>query len=107
MNAEQTPASLALGGLATGSPLQAVNIPTLLVFLGIYHREILMDIDDMEGDAQCRIMTLPRLLGRRGALLVASGLLAGGSLLSAYHVLLQVCRVPIRMEVWYDGGWSG
>lgn len=87
---EQTSASLALGGLATGSPLQAVAAPTALVFLGIYHREILMDIDDVEGDAQGQIMTLPRLLGRRGALWVASTLFAGASLLSAHYVLMQV-----------------
>jgi len=65
-------------------------VPAALVFLGIYHREILMDIDDVEGDRQCQIMTLPRLLGRGGALLVASGLFAGGSLLSAHHVLTRV-----------------
>jgi 1,4-dihydroxy-2-naphthoate octaprenyltransferase len=83
-------ASLTLGGLATGQPFHAVRVPALIVFLGIYHREILMDIDDVEGDAQCRIMTLPRLLGRNGALLMASGLFAGGSLLSARHLLTQV-----------------
>lgn len=90
--ASVTAASLALGGLATGSPVRSVLVPVVLVFLGIYHREILMDIDDVAGDSQCHIMTLPRLLGRRGAMWAASGLFAGGSLLSAYHVVLQVGR---------------
>ena len=64
--------------------------PVALVFLTIYHREILMDICDVEGDRECEIMTLPRLLGRSKALLVASGMFAGGTLLSAHHMLTQV-----------------
>lgn len=49
-----------------------------------------MDICDVEGDKACQITTLPRLLGRSRALLAASGMFAGGTLLSAHHVLTQV-----------------
>lgn len=42
-------ASLLLGGLASGASLQALSLPAILVFLAVLHREVLMDIDDVEG----------------------------------------------------------
>ncbi len=74
-----TAASVTLGGLASGAALGATLAPALVVFCQIYHREILMDITDTEGDAQFGIWTLPRLLGKRLAMLVAMGLFALGT----------------------------
>jgi hypothetical protein len=42
-------ASLLLGGLASGASLQALSLPAILVFLAVLHREVLMDIDDVDG----------------------------------------------------------
>lgn len=43
-------ASLILGGLASGASIQQVTLPAILVFLAVLHREVLMDIDDVEGE---------------------------------------------------------
>jgi len=42
-------ASLVLGGLAGGAPLSSLWAPGLLFFTAFTHREVLMDITDIEG----------------------------------------------------------
>lgn len=42
------------------------------------HREVLMDIGDMEGDRAAGVRTIPVLLGRRRALALATVLLTAG-----------------------------
>lgn len=57
-----------------GSVLAGVRVVwplMVIVFSGILHREIMMDVLDAEGDAAAGIRTLPVLLGRQQAVLVA------------------------------------
>jgi hypothetical protein len=94
-----TAASVALGGLAALAVSTSSSVPSSLppslaasafvVFCHMYHREILMDIDDTEGDEAGQILTLPRLLGKPLALLLGGGLVALGTALSAWVVGMQ------------------
>ena len=43
--------------------LQAVMVPCLFVFGGVFYREILMDLNDSEGDRRNKIWTLPVVFG--------------------------------------------
>jgi len=66
--------ALGLGGMAVGGMrlgLAAVWRPMVIMFCGIWHRELVMDIKDMPGDAITGVATLPVLLGRDGALVVS------------------------------------
>jgi 4-hydroxybenzoate polyprenyltransferase len=51
--------------------LHAVASPCAYLFCCIMHREILMDLNDTEGDRGSGINTLPVVLGRGAALAVA------------------------------------
>ncbi|KAK9814843.1 hypothetical protein WJX72_012464 [[Myrmecia] bisecta] len=77
-------ASPIAGALAAGASslgVRAVIAPCAFVFLAIMYREILMDIQDVEGDRAARVWTLPVMLGRKRALGVAVGLFATASVL--------------------------
>jgi geranylgeranylglycerol-phosphate geranylgeranyltransferase len=72
------------GALAAGAPsLHALLKPCVFLFLSVTFREILMDINDVQGDAAAGIRTLPVLIGKTYALLIAVAalLLASGLLL--------------------------
>lgn len=58
--------------MQSAEALQAVIAPCTFLFLGIMHREILMDINDTEGDREAGINTLPVVLGRGAALAAAT-----------------------------------
>lgn len=70
--------AISSGGLAAGAGLAATLAPTCLTFFVIAHREILMDITDIEGDSSSGIRTLPVLLGREKSLALALMLLTAG-----------------------------
>ena len=53
--------------------------PAAYLFLGIMHREVLMDINDVRGDAEACVRTLPVVLGRRAALGIAAALSAAAA----------------------------
>jgi 4-hydroxybenzoate polyprenyltransferase len=53
--------------------------PCAFVFLGIMYREILMDINDMDGDRAAGVWTLPVVAGRSRALAVALTLFTAAS----------------------------
>ncbi|MBN1503804.1 MAG: geranylgeranylglycerol-phosphate geranylgeranyltransferase [Candidatus Eisenbacteria bacterium] len=63
--------TLLFGGLCAGDARKAV-FPTLLAFLANLPREILKDVQDLEGDVMMGGQTLARLSGRRAAVRVAS-----------------------------------
>lgn len=82
---------LGLGAVAQGgggaAPLQAVWRPMAAVAGLIWHREILMDISDVEGDALVGVRTLPVVLGPAAALRLsllplAAAIAAAGSISS-------------------------
>ena len=56
--------------------LAAVAGPCAALFCGILHREILMDLNDVEGDRENGVPTVPVVLGKRAALAAAAGLAA-------------------------------
>ena len=56
--------------------LAAVAGPCASLFCGILHREILMDLNDVDGDRENGVNTVPVVLGKRAALAAAAGLAA-------------------------------
>lgn len=112
-----TAASVALGGLAALSVSTSSSIPSSLppsllasafvVFCHMYHREILMDIDDTEGDEAGQILTLPRLLGKPLSLLLGGGLVAVGTAVSAWVVGMQHGLRLSSLPVLQNGGVRG
>ena len=56
--------------------LAAVAGPCAALFCGILHREILMDLNDVDGDRENGVRTVPVVLGKRAALAAATGLAA-------------------------------
>ena len=84
------------GGLAV-DPGRALELPGPLmaaIFAVLFHliREIVKDVEDLEGDGLQQVRSLGRLIGVRAALIVALGLLL---------TLIFLTLVP----VWY--GWYG
>ncbi|CAN0441411.1 unnamed protein product, partial [Ectocarpus fasciculatus] len=77
-------AAIAAGGLAAGAGVASTLTPSVLTFFvigeGIHesHREVLMDIADVEGDREAGVRTLPVLMGRQAALVFAAALLSVG-----------------------------
>jgi geranylgeranylglycerol-phosphate geranylgeranyltransferase len=63
--------TLLFGGLCAGDVRPAV-FPALLAFVANLPREILKDVQDLEGDAMMGGQTLARLSGRRTAVRIAS-----------------------------------
>ena len=56
---------MAVGGFPAG--IAAVWPSMIIIGCGIFHRELLMDIKDISGDAMTGVPTVPVLLGRDGA----------------------------------------
>lgn len=56
--------------------LATVAGPCATLFCGILHREIMMDLNDVDGDRENGVRTVPVVLGKRAALAAAAGLAA-------------------------------
>jgi geranylgeranylglycerol-phosphate geranylgeranyltransferase len=81
------------GGAAVGNPL--VTLPlTILGFLIIFGREILMDIRDADGDKQIRL-TLPHQIGIKNASLISSIILLLAIAISPLPYILNI------VSLWY------
>jgi geranylgeranylglycerol-phosphate geranylgeranyltransferase len=81
------------GGAAVGNPL--VTLPlTILGFLIIFGREILMDIRDADGDKQIRL-TLPHQIGIKNASLISSIILLLAISVSPLPYILNI------VNLWY------
>lgn len=85
--------SFSFGGAAVGNPLASLPL-TILAFLIILGREIIMDIRDVEGDKKIRL-TLPHQIGIRNASLVSSGFLCLAILVSPLPYVLNL------VSLWY------
>lgn len=82
------PLAGALAAGAGGPGLHAVLGPSAFLWLGIMHREIMMDIQDRRGDGAAGVQTLPVVFGARGALATCLLLLAACAALAAHAALL-------------------
>ncbi|WIA21293.1 hypothetical protein OEZ85_000526 [Tetradesmus obliquus] len=102
------------GALAAGAGdagLLRLLPATLFAFSGVMFREILMDLNDAEGDRQAGVWTLPVLLGKPAALLCAAScalLGCGGALvrLLQSNVLLEQLVAPggvAAVQQWLAG----
>lgn len=60
---------------------------TLFAFSGVMFREILMDMNDLEGDRQGGVWTLPVLLGKPAALCCAMAFMLAGSVAALLRLL--------------------
>lgn len=112
-----TAASVVLGGLAALAVSTCSSIPSSLppsllasasvVFCHMYHREILMDIDDTERDKAGHILTLPRLFGKSLALSLGGALVALSTAVSGWIVWTQHgLRLP-SLPIFQAGGFRG
>ncbi|CAM9786896.1 unnamed protein product [Chrysoparadoxa australica] len=82
--------AITAGGLAAGAEFSSSFIPAAVVFFCTVHREIVMDVGDVEGDRTSGVITLPVLLGRGPAIAVAAGLLAFGLSFAARDVASSI-----------------
>ncbi len=78
-------------GGAVGGKLENTIIPALFAALINLAREIVKDIEDMEGDRQGKARTFPIRYGRRTAIAVATGVLA---------VLCIVLWIPVGAGIY-------
>eukprot|EP00882_Tetradesmus_deserticola_P001428 GHRQ01001544.1.p1 GENE.GHRQ01001544.1~~GHRQ01001544.1.p1 ORF type:complete len:398 (+),score=162.08 GHRQ01001544.1:442-1635(+) len=110
------------GALAAGAGdagLLRLLPATLFAFSGVMFREILMDLNDAEGDRQAAVWTLPVLLGKPAALLCGCAVLllgSGGALvrLLQSNALLEWLAAPGAVAGLQQGlsavglaGWGG
>eukprot|EP00878_Enallax_costatus_P013516 GHUV01014131.1.p1 GENE.GHUV01014131.1~~GHUV01014131.1.p1 ORF type:complete len:323 (+),score=89.08 GHUV01014131.1:812-1780(+) len=87
------------GALAAGAGdagLLRLLPATLYAFSGVMFREILMDLNDAEGDKQAGVWTLPVMLGKPAALLCALTCL----LLGSGAAMLRVFSSPGALGEW-------
>lgn len=113
--AAMTGLALIYGGVVAGFPEQAL-FPALFAFLINFGREIVKDVEDMEGDRQGNAVTLPVKFGVSKALALATGvfiLLMGATLVpftigaygTSYVLLVNVVNVLICyviVSMWSD-----
>lgn len=85
-------AALFLFGGAAVDGMELAWILAALAFMATLGREVVKDIQDLEGDARSR-RTLPMRIGRRNAGAIASGALAVAVLLSPAPYLLELVSV--------------
>ena len=83
-------AAPAFGAVAVSGQLRTALRPAMLVFCVITHREILMDIEDREGDAAAGLRTLATVFGARGAVAMAAAPLAAAASLTPAKTALLV-----------------
>lgn len=105
-----TGSTFLFGGAAVGSVTGAVLVLFVLAALSTVAREIVKDVEDMEGDRQEGLNTLPIAIGRRASLTLASVVLAVAVLASplpfvrntfgiAYLILVIPCDLLMLYSV--------
>ncbi len=87
-------AAIFLFGGAAVKGMELAWILAALAFLATLGREIVKDVQDMEGDTQSR-KTLPMRIGRRNAGIIASTALSAAVILSPIPYMLSL------LSVWY------
>lgn len=88
------------GGLAVDYPLAMTLpgplIPAIFAFLFHLVREIIKDVQDMAGDRQAGVTTLPHLIGASASLLVSLGL---------FFLLTLLTAIPV-LTGWFDKAYE-
>ena len=67
----------------------------LVLFCGILHREILMDLNDVDGDRDNQVHTVPVVFGKPAALATAACLAAASVGVAAY--MLATAPLPAML----------
>ncbi|MFB6117678.1 geranylgeranylglycerol-phosphate geranylgeranyltransferase [Halosegnis sp.] len=101
------------GGAAVGGDLAPVAVLAVLAALATFAREVVKDVEDVVGDREEGLSTLPIALGEKRALAVATGALVAGVLASPAPYLLAgfgpayLLAVALADVVMLAGGyWS-
>jgi geranylgeranylglycerol-phosphate geranylgeranyltransferase len=90
LNISYLVASIFLFGGAVVNSIEVSGILALLAFLATFGREVVKSVEDVEGDTNRR--TLPKLVGKRNADIVASVLFASAVALSPLPYYLSIFR---------------
>ncbi|HKJ58966.1 MAG TPA: geranylgeranylglycerol-phosphate geranylgeranyltransferase [Halobacteriales archaeon] len=75
------------GGAAVGGDLGTAAVLFLLAALATFTREVIKDVEDVEGDAAEGLRTLPLAVGERRALVIGAAVLVVAVLASPYPYL--------------------
>ena len=79
--------------------LRSVAGLCLVLFCGILHREILMDLNDVDGDRDNGVHTVPVVFGKPAALAIAACLAAAPVAAAAY--MLATAPMPaLLVSLW-------
>eukprot|EP00960_Hanusia_phi_P030580 748716-Hanusia_phi.AAC.1 len=91
--------AVVLGGFAVGGAgVSSCLLPALYVFALVLWQELLMDIRDMQGDAEAGIRTVPVALGKTFAAslaLASASLAASLPVMASGYGLLSRCALPL------------
>ncbi len=79
--------------------LRSVAGLCLVLFCGILHREILMDLNDVDGDRDNGVHTVPVVFGKPAALAVAA-CLAAASVAAAAYMLATAPPPALLVSLW-------
>lgn len=94
------------GALAAGAGEEGMRrlvASSMFAFTGVMFREILMDLNDLEGDAAAGVWTLPVMLGRARALAVALVIATAGAVAAMWHVWHHQLVQPGGLVTWLTG----
>ena len=86
------------GGAAVGA-LVITSVLFMLAMLATISREIVKDIEDMEGDRKGGIMTLPIAIGEERSAAIASMFIIAAIILSPLPALLKILGMPYLLVV--------
>ena len=95
--------AIGTGAWSVGGTIQSVWRPMLSVFGTICHREVLMDIRDLDGDRASNIRTLPVVFGVRKAIYLSfipllATIGAANSVSTFVTTLCQIARAALLLQ---------
>jgi len=94
-----TGSTFLFGGAAVGGRLESVLVLFALASLTTFAREVVKDVEDVAGDREEGLRTLPIAYGERPSLLLATGVLGVAVLASPAPYLLGTFGLPYLLVV--------
>ena len=94
-----TGSTFLFGGAAVGGRLESVFVLFALASLATFAREVVKDVEDVAGDREEGLRTLPIVYGERGSLVVATVVLVLAVLASPAPYLLGTFGLPYLLIV--------